>query len=463
MKYRLASLIVVSVLGLSGCKGPLASPPVLNAKNSPAETAENTTVYLNLSVIDGTGTPLQKDRAIVVRGTKIAAILPSSEMKNKVPEGAKVIDAKGMFAVPGLVDSHVHMATMPDDENAQVLLRRYVYGGITSIRDMAGDGRALADLARRTRLKEIAAPDLYYAALMAGPSFFTDPRPGMSAQGEKPGHVPWMQAITPETDMTEAVALARGTWASGIKIYANLAAEEVRRIAKEGRRQGIKVWAHSMVFPAFTREVVGTDVDVISHVCRLAFEISKEKPTQYHHKVVPDYANLNPRHQKIKAILQTMKDKDVVLDATVWLYAELERMRQENPKVKTIPVKCPVDFAAKVTRFAHDLGVDISTGTDGATPEGAPYPALHEELDVLQNKVGMTPLQIIRSATYVGAKALGIEQETGTLEVGKKADIVIVTENPAKDISNLRSVFMTIKGGTEYSRRDFKNTSTKER
>ena len=458
-KVNLITMMLLSVLMITGCAGTTSQDTATVVQEPPAEKA---TIYSNVALVDGTGAPLKKSMSILVRGATIEAILSQSEMDRMRSDDITLVDGTGWYAVPGLIDSHVHMATLPNDRQAKAIMRRYLYSGITSVRDMAGDGRALMNLSRRTHLKEIDAPDLYYSALMAGPSFFVDPRPAMSAQGEEPGHVPWMQAITPETDMPQAVALARGTWATGIKIYANLDVEEVRRIARESKKQGIKVWSHSMVFPAFPNEVVEAGVDVISHVCRLAFEISQEKPTEYHHKVIPDYANLNPRHEKIKAIFLSMKDQDIVLDATVWLYAELERMKRENPEVKTIPVNCPADFAGRLTAFAHELGVDISTGTDGATPYDAAYPALYEELDVLQDKVGMSPLQIIRSASIVGAKTLGIEQDTGTLEVGKKADIVFVTQNPLQDISNLRSVILTVKGGTEYRRSNYQKLTKEE-
>ena len=266
-KKRCLAAISLALL-LNACSVTVNEKPNL-AKHQAETKAVERTLYRGVNIIDGTGAELQENMSILIEDTIIKSIFAPGQV---LPSGPNIkhIDSQGWYALPGLIDTHVHMATLPNDKIAQALLRRQVYSGVTSVRDMAGDGRALADLARRTHLQQIPAPDLYYSALMAGPSFFSDPRPGMSAQGENPGHVPWMQAIDDNTDIQEAVSLAKGSWASGIKIYANLESSTVNKISTEARKQGMKTWAHSMVFPAFPHEVVAANVDTISHVCRLA-------------------------------------------------------------------------------------------------------------------------------------------------------------------------------------------------
>ncbi len=430
------------------------APVSVLAEGAGAEQ-ETFTLYSGLSLIDGTGTPLQAGMAILVKGDRIIKIGPSAELTATMPVDTEQVDAGDWYALPGLIDTHVHMATMPNLPKARALMRRYIYSGITSARDMAGDMRALAELARESRLQKIPASDLYYSALMAGPSFFKDPRPGSAAEGEVAGQVPWMQAITSETNMTEAVTLARGTWATGIKIYANLPDEEVRRIAAEAQLQGFKTWAHSMVFPATPGEVVDAGVDVISHVCRLAWELADEKPAEYHHSVALPYGTLNPVDDRLKALYDRMKAQGTILDATLWLYTHLEERRKNRPARKVGPAICPPEFAAELTAFAHAQGVEISTGTDVVLPAGAAYPALFDELETLVGGAGLTPLEVIRAATLNGARVVGLEHDRGTLEVGKRADILFVSQNPAENIKNLRSVVLTVKGGKPYSRADY--------
>src|SRR5213075_3254491 len=130
------------------------------------------------------------------------------------------------------------------------------------------------ELTRASRKGEIPAPDIFYAALMAGPSFFADPRTIAVSYGHPPGHTPWMQAIDARTDLREAVTLARGTSATAIKIYANLPGDLVARIAAEAHRQHLLVWAHAAVYPATPAQVIAAKPDAISHACSLGHQVA---------------------------------------------------------------------------------------------------------------------------------------------------------------------------------------------
>ncbi|GAB3292171.1 amidohydrolase family protein [Parahaliea aestuarii] len=421
-----------------------------------ADTEVKAQLYTHLNLIDGSGAPLQRDRAMLVEDGRISAIVSSAEATALVDEGVEVIDGAGGYALPGLIDTHVHLATSPEDEEPLVLLRRQLYGGVTSVRDMAGDVRVLALLARDTRLDRIAGPDVYYVALMAGESFFQDPRPASAARGEVPGAVPWMQAITADTDMPLAVARAKGTWATAIKIYANLPAAEVSRITAEAHRQGMLVWAHSSVFPASPGEVVAAGVDVISHVCRLAFETTDGVPEIYHHGAEPDYASIDPADRRITAVFDDMAARGTILDATIGLYGKAEALfnaDQDNAR-KSYP-GCPLSFAGRLVQVAREHGVDVATGTDFVNAREHPWPALYGELDALVEEAGMSPLQVIHSATAVGARALGIDSDTGTLEVGKRADFLLLREDPSVNLKALQSLQLTVKHGVPYPREDY--------
>ncbi len=112
--------------------------------------------------------------AIVVRGERIEAVVPAAQLK--VPAGAEVVDVKDQYALPGFINSHEHLATPPNRKFAEAMMRRDLFSGVTAARCMGDDLRALADLARASRVLEIAGPDLYYAALFAGRDFMSDPR-----------------------------------------------------------------------------------------------------------------------------------------------------------------------------------------------------------------------------------------------------------------------------------------------
>ena len=251
------------------------------------QAAPQTVIYKGASLIDGTGADIKPNMAIVVTGTTIQKVLPVAEL-GVPPANAKIEDVHEFYVLPGLINSHVHLSTEPDRRGEEAILRRDLYGGVTAVRDMAGDGRRLADLARSALLAEIPSPDIYYAAFMAGPEFFGDPRILNSTRGATPGQVPWMQAITDKTDLKLAVAEARGTYATGIKIYADLSPDLVRGIIAEAHRQKIMVWTHAAIFPTSPKEVVDAGADVVSHVCMLAYQASDVMPRQYHNRASVD-------------------------------------------------------------------------------------------------------------------------------------------------------------------------------
>lgn len=457
MRIRLA--LAVAALPFLLC-APAAAMLQGPAAADTAEARPQATLYQGATLIDGSGAAPRRNMSILVEGDRIKAV-SAAGVAGALPEGAKVVDAKGLYVLPGLIDTHVHLATPPNRIRAEAILRRQLYSGITAVRDMADDLRSIGELARGARVGELAAPDIHYAALMAGPSFFSDPRTIAVAQGATPGEVPWMQAITPETDMPLAVAIARGTYATGVKIYANLPGELVRKISREAHRQSIPVWAHGMVFPATPKEVIEADVDVISHVCYLAYQVSSKRPGSYAERIPVDLAPFaEGDNAEIGALFREMRERGTILDATLRIYVE------EEKRVKVAragdPPRCPSDLAARLTRQAYREGVMISSGTDGVTAWDNPYPALHEELELLADRAGLSNGDVIRAATSIAARTIGREAEMGTIAPGMLANLVFVTRDPLADIGNLRSVAFTVKRGKAYQRGDYKPLTAEE-
>lgn len=436
----IAKLLLAAGLSLAAFAAQAAPPPYV--------------VYRGASLIDGTGAGPRPDMSILVKGDRIEKVWANSQLALKLPPDTKVVDVSGLYALPGLINSHEHLATPPVRAFAQAQLRRDLYGGITGLRDMADDLRLVGDLARETRIGAIPGPDIYYAALMAGPEFFDDPRTHAVTAGAVAGHAPWMQAIEAKTDLKLAVALARGTGASALKIYADLPGERVKAITAEAHRQGVPVWAHGAVFPASPQQVLDARVDAVSHVCMLAYQASKAMPRAYHNRAPVDFSAFaqgdNPLMTKL---FSQMKRQGTVLDATVLVYAGLDARAAANPKGPK--PYCTADLAAKLTHQALRAGVTISAGTDGfSEPEDA-YPDLHNELELLVAKAGFTPLQAISAATLGGALSVTKDPDFGTLAPGKLANMVFVAQDPSADIRALRTVVLTVKRGVDYRRADY--------
>jgi len=410
-----------------------------------APAAAETVLYRNATLIDGTGTPGRPGMSVLVEGERIAAVRPDAELPS--PAGARVVDLMGKFILPGLIDSHEHLATPPNRRRAEASLRRDLYGGVTAVRDMADDLRAVAELARASRKGEIPAPDIHYAALMAGPSFFEDPRTLAVSYGFTSGKTPWMQAIDDRTDLREAVTLARGTSATAIKIYANLPAHLVAKIAAEARRQGMQVWAHAAVYPATPSQVIAARPDAVSHACSLGHEVAGT-PGSYRSRTPMDEAPfLAADNPVVGRLLRRMKAQGTVLDATASLYGQ--------PRPGGRPALCTGAMSEALTRQAFKAGVTISAGADWVAPWDDPWPTLHHELAALA-RAGLPLPEVIKAATLGGARAAGQADDIGSVQAGKLADLIVTAKDPTADLANLKTLELTIKRGREYRRADFK-------
>lgn len=416
---------------------------VLAAAAFAGAAAAETVLYRGATLIDGTGAAPRPGMAVLVEGERIAKVLPSAMLP--IPPGARVVDLSGKYLLPGLIDSHEHLATPPNRRRAEASLRRDLYGGVTAVRDMADDLRAVSELSRASLKGEIPAPDIYYAALFAGPSFFDDPRTAATTYGFEPGKVPWMQAIDASTNLAEAVTLARGTSATAIKVYANLDGDTVRRITEEAHRQGLKVWAHTAVYPATPSQVAAARPDVMSHACSLAHEAAGTPQTYQSRTPIDAAPFLASDNPAVAKVLADMKAGGVILDATTSIY------HQPRPK----PGLCSAALSDALVRQAWRAGVTVTAGTDWVAPASDPWPTLHGELAALV-KLGMPASEVIRAATLNGAKAAGHEADFGSVAPGKLANMIVTSRDPLADIENLKTLEFTVKRGREYRRADFK-------
>jgi imidazolonepropionase-like amidohydrolase len=395
-------------------------------------------VLVGVTLFDGTGQQVRPNQSVVIQGERIAAIFPTGS--HPLPPGATIYNLTGRYLIPGLIDTHVHVATEPSGEDSRVRterrLRGALLGGVTAVRDMAGDVRSLGSLQRDALLGEIPSPDIYYAALFAGPLFFADPRTHDASRGLVPGQVPWMRAITDTTDIHQAVAEARGTGATAIKLYADLSGALARRITTEAHAQGLKVWAHAALRPARPIEVVEAGVDAVSHASLAALAMdSARRATALH---APANEALDIEDAGLDALFSTMARRHTIFEPTLLVFAD-------SPPL--------LRLAGAVARQAHRQGVTIIAGTDtlGAAGPGSPtLPNLHRELELLVTLAGLSPAEALESATRDAAVALGAQSVRGTIEVGKVADLVVLRSDPLRDIRNTRSIQLVMKRGLVY-------------
>lgn len=347
------------------------------------------------------------------------------------------------YLIPGLIDAHVHLGTDPSGgDNFETTKERLNYlltNGVTTVRDMAGDGRFLSYLSRLAVLDEIPAPDIYFSALFGGDSFFKDPRIKAASQGIEIGQAPWMRAINSSSDLNQLIAEAKGTGATGIKIYADLDKTDVGRIVAAAHKQNMKVWAHATVFPARPSEINLVGVDVLSHATLLAWEAEKIVPTDATLRY-SKREDFNIKNAVFTNLMEMLKTNNAIIDATVNVY-------KNNSKDTTLFQK-----GVALTKLAYQKKVKIGVGTDMSLHNLSAVAPIFKEMVTLQREVGMKPIDIIRAATIVNAEMIGKENRIGSIEVGKKANIIVLRSNPLLDIENCSNIEYIIKNGKVYKK-----------
>lgn len=399
----------------------------------------------NSTIIDGTGSPPQPERTILIENGFIGGVF--SEGERSLPSGVTVVDVGGRIVLPGLIDGHVHLNrsrlslrdAQPEDREAA--LAALLRSGVTSVRELAGDARLSGELAQRQARGEIQAPRIYYSAVMYGPAFLEDPRVQSPQHGMAPGTAPWSRAVTADSDIAEVIAEARVAGATGIKLYTSLDAPLLNALTAEAHRQGMKAWAHSIIFPTGPSDVVSAGVDSLIHSRGLIAEGRADIPDTFAEGTQVwirqlDFERTDPQAPRFAQLFSEMKRRSVIFEPA--LHADGD------------PAKGPTGdwrdemrvWSCKIVDAAHRAGVAISAGTDTPAATGA----LQREMERLV-ECGLSPLDAIRAATLNNSKALGIEGTHGTVEAGKAADLLIVNGDPATDISSVSNVHMVVQGG----------------
>lgn len=373
------------------------------------------------------------------------------------------MDLSGQYIIPGLIDSHYHLNLGTRSQAEAEALRRFaLLGGITAVRDMAGDGIALAELSKAARDSNFQSPRIYFSALMAGKTWFVDQRVKMMMHGLPAGEASWARAIEPTTDVVKAVTEAKATGATGIKLYADLPPDIVTRITKEAHRQGLKVWSHATIFPSRPSDAVRAGVDVISHNHLLVWELVKELPAisdKASNRMV-GWTKVSVDAPAMTTLLRQMLKRGIVLDDTaIWtklrLIPAIEKSEAAKPEAERTPglAKAIEDWTFGIVQHAHSFGIPLVAGTDFQEhPESQDFPNIHTELELLVTRCGLTPLEAITAATRNGAMILGIQHLYGTIAKGRTADLVILSADPSADIRNTTKIFYVIKGGKVYKR-----------
>ncbi len=386
------------------------------------------------TLVDATGAPPIHDSVVVVRNGRIAAAGPRGQVA--MPAGIAVVDAKGKVMLPGLWEMHTHFSGV---EFGPALLA----AGVTTARDCGGEFDYL--VAQRDAVEKRAAlsPRLLLAGLVdAG---------GLKAFG----HV---TAETPE----EGRAVVRRYHDAGfqqIKLYTFLSPDVIRAITAEAHRLGMTVTGHvPQALNAFQGVEAGMDqinhlnyvtnmmretgggrgpIDLNSEAARKAIQFFKD-----HHTVVDPTAGWGEMASHSKEV-DVASFEPGILSAPFVLDSKFRGMAG-NTTAEQMKTRTAQTVAA--IGALHKAGVTIVPGSD----TGLVGYGLIRELE-LYVQAGMTPLEAVQCATIVSARAMGLDRDSGTVEAGKRADLIVVDGDPLSNISDLRKVSTVIANGRLYS------------
>ena len=382
--------------------------------------AAGTIALVGARVVDGTGRPALDDATVTIRDGRIIGIGPRTAVA--IPAGAKVLDVRGKTIVPGLWDMHAHASQIEWGP-------AYLAAGVTTARDMGGELPFLTAFRDTLAATTGLGPRLLLAGLIDGPG---------------PGGFGAVIAATPE----EGQALVESYHARGfeqIKLYNSISAPVAGAIIRRAHALGMTVTGHVPTAMGL-RAVVDSGMDHVAHMPLRG----DESPADF------------------QQLIQLLVAKHTVIDPTVAWNELLGRapdvpVATFEPGILNAPPPLALNYASvrntataggasasrarglATLKALHDAGVPIVAGTDGGVPG---YSLLREiELSVT---AGLTPLEAIQTATIIPARAMGMEREAGTIEVGKIADLLVLDADPLTDIANIRRGRWVVRGGRVY-------------
>lgn len=403
-------------------------------------TAPALLVLDHATLLDGESPAALPDRTIEIAGGRIRAVYPSGS--RPLPEGAERMDLRGRYVMPGMIDAHVHLQTQerPDGMIGQILAN-VLRGGVTTVRDMGGNGAALTPLAAAARDGTAESPQIVYASLLTGPQsqfWLSGPVGAYVSRGAAPGTQDWFRQVASGADVDGAVAAARRHGAAGVKLHSGFDAALLRRLGSAARARGLRVWAHAYGDPARPSEVAAV-ASIMSHADMLAYEGLRARPEgfaalPYVQRTRIAMAATPTDGEALGRLFALMRRNQVCLEPTLFVM----QPRQPNPAMVDY-----LRYVAAATARAHREGVTICAGTDAI---GGATPNLPAELALLIERAGLSPMQAIQAATRNNAAALGLA-DRGRVAPGLRADLVILTADPTADIANLRRIEAVIHGG----------------
>jgi len=416
----------------------------------------------NVRVIDGTGRPPLDDQTVIIAGTAIQDVGPAARVV--IPRDAQVLDLRGRTVIPGLVGMHEHLFYsvyldengMPTHQDMRYSFPRlYLAAGVTTIRT-AGALNVYSDLNLQHAIDAGAAP---------GPTIYvTGP---LFRQG---GPLTYPDIAGPE-QLRAAVRYWASLGVRWFKIYQQATRAEARAIIEEAHAQGGRVTGH--LCATTFNEAVALGIDNLEHgfITNSGF-LSEKRPDECPRNWIYAVLRVNADSAQAKELIALLAQRKIPLTSTLAAFQEYVRDSPE-PQQRVLDAMAPtsresclrqrqqLSRSSSTARAIYDREVELELSFHAAgglllagsdpTANGCVVAGFANQRQIeAMVEGGFSAVDAIRIATYNGAQFLGIGDQVGTIERGKRADLVVVNGNPAQNIQDIRNVQLVFKDGIGY-------------
>jgi imidazolonepropionase-like amidohydrolase len=449
--------------------------PAIVAQGSSGNTMKkpsSLTYITHVTVVDATAGIDIPDRTVIISSGRIVEVTAS---KSARPRSKQVLEGKGKFLIPGLWDMHVHAVSA---ERLDSMLPMFVANGVLGIRDM-GTSMALEEIDQLRKATQTGAR-LGPLIVAAGP--ILDGRP-------KPLRANFLAINSPEAGRAEVDAL-KSSGADFIKVYSFLSKDTFLAIADEARKQKIFVAGH-VPFSVSALEASDAGFNSMEHLFGVFLSCSSRED-ELRAEMLKGGPNLGGWDQiqlealdaadsydaakaaKVFAHLAKNGTWQVPTLTAVWAHARgFDAQVTSDPRLRYIPLSVRQRWSeeakssthtASIAKFyeqklrmlgdLHRAGVPVMAGTDAAWYQAYTYAgfSLHDELALLA-RAGFTPAEALQSATIDPARFLRMDRDMGSIDKGKRADLVLLAADPLQDVANTQKIEAVIVGGRVLERK----------
>ena len=469
--YRFLSVVVLPVVSNPRIPATWFAFLSLLLVSISGQSVAQTTAISNVTVIDAIN-GVRSDQTVILQGDQIIAVQPASQDFS----AAEIIDGEGKFLIPGLWDFHVHLSY--DDRLTDAMPGLFLSWGITSVRDTGGLMNKMLPIVEAMRAEDAVAPRVFFAGpLLDGNDVVYDgngrPEIGIS--------VP-----TPE----RARATVRELVDQGvnfIKVYEMTSPEVFAALVETAVSLDLPIDSHVPL--SMRASEAGPHVDSIEHLRNIEMDCASNAVELHQTRLEllqnPDRipgAELRSNLHNLQRMPAVENYDEAVCDRTIAAMADtmmvptlrLNSLTVAPPYLKAdwaealarVPQDVQQDWSAQVasrleagggatpfgewslflTSRMHEAGVPFGAGTDTPINLSIPGYSLHSELEMLV-RAGLSPLDALGAATLRPAEYFSLQGILGTIEVGKRADLVLLDANPLEDISNTKRISLVISKG----------------